>query len=55
MTINGPSAEYYAGKAQQVRELAKAAHGKGLREEYEAIAEQYEQLADKAETDKVSA
>ncbi len=50
MVTDGPSAQYYAGRAQRVREIAKGIRGKGLKEEYEAIADQYERLARLAET-----
>ena len=54
MVIDGPSAQYYAGRAERVREIAKGIRGKGLKEEYEAIAVQYDHLAIQAELDALS-
>ncbi len=54
MITDGPSAQYYAGRAQEVRAIAKGIHGKGLKEEYEAIAEQYDRLAIQAESGTLS-
>ena len=49
--VVGLSAQYYFGRAQRVREIAKGIRGKGLKEEYEAIASQYDRLAIQAKTD----
>ncbi len=45
MVFDGSRAEYFIEKARQVRVLAEHTRDKRLKEEYEAIAVQYEHLA----------
>jgi hypothetical protein len=43
------SAQRYRFEAQQLRELAKGAHSQNVRHELDALAGQYEELADYVE------
>lgn len=49
VALDGSRAEYYRGRARMVRTLAEKCSAPDLKQEYERIAEQYEQLAREVE------